>query len=84
MDTKTLTVGQIVGMRSGAYYCNGRVVEITADAIYVDMRWESKLEIWKFNLKAYQLTAGTRVTYLNPTNTTALPARWKGAIGFCA
>lgn len=36
-------------MRSGAYYRSGRVVEITADAIYVDMRWESKLEIWKFN-----------------------------------
>jgi len=55
MDTKTLRVGQIVWMQSGAYGCNGRVVKITADAIYVDMRWESKLEVWKFNLNGVSI-----------------------------
>jgi hypothetical protein len=55
MNATTLKVGQIVGMRSGAYYYSGRVVEITPDAIYIDMRWESKLEIWKFNLNGISI-----------------------------
>lgn len=50
MDTKTLVVGQVVYMSSGGVYgCSGKVVRITADGIDVDMRFESKLEIWRFD-----------------------------------
>ena len=49
MDTKTLVVGQIVDMASGAYGCSGKVIRVAADGIDIDMRYESKLEIWKFD-----------------------------------
>lgn len=55
IDTDKLVVGQLVSMASGAYGNSGKVVKITEDAIYVDMRWESKLEIWKFNLKGVSI-----------------------------
>ena len=47
--TESLMVGQIVYMVSGAYFRSGKVIAVTADGVDVDMRYESTLEIWKFD-----------------------------------
>lgn len=49
MDTSKLVVGQIVHMRSGPYGTSGIVIRVGEDGVDVDMRYESKLEIWKFD-----------------------------------
>jgi hypothetical protein len=49
MDTTKLQVGQIVHLRSGIYGCSGKVIRVGPDGVDVDMRWESRLEIWKFD-----------------------------------
>ncbi len=51
MNTKSLAVGQVVYMVSGGvYYRSGKVVRVAADGIDVDMRYEARLEIWKFGI----------------------------------
>jgi len=47
---KNLKVGQIVYMVSGAYARSGKVIRVGADGVDVDMRYESRLEIWKFDI----------------------------------
>jgi len=49
MDTSKLKVGQIVQLQSGVYGCSGKVIRVGVDGVDVDMRYESRLEIWKFD-----------------------------------
>ena len=49
MDTTKLVVGQLVYMVSGGAGRFGKVVRVGTDGIDVDMRYESRLEIWKFD-----------------------------------
>lgn len=51
MDIKTLVVGQVVYMVSGGvYYREGKVIRVAPDGVDVDMRYESRTEIWKFDI----------------------------------
>jgi hypothetical protein len=49
IDTQKLVVGQIVYMVADVAGRYGKVIRVGTDGVDVDMRYESKLEIWKFD-----------------------------------
>lgn len=78
MDTSQLVVGQIVRMVSGAYGRSGKVIRIGADGIDVDMRYESKLEIWKFDINGKACDSRSAGYVPEPYELDGVPSTYEG------
>ena len=79
INTKTLAVGQVVYMVSGGVYCrSGKVIRIGADGIDVDMRYEARLEIWKFDINGKACDSRSVGYVPEPYELDGVPSTYEG------
>ena len=78
MDASKLVVGQVVDMVSGAYGRSGKVIRVAADGIDVDMRYESKLEIWKFDANGKAIDSRSVGYIPEPYEFEGIPSTYEG------
>ena len=79
MDTTTFKIGQEVYMVSGGVYSrSGKVIRVGADGIDVDMRYEARLEIWKFDINGKACDSRSAGYVREPYEFDGVPSTYEG------